>query len=261
MTKFAFPATIPAAFAALLAVPAFADTAIGLAGERTLVMINLESGQVTGMTEVDYAGRLHGIDYRPATDSLIGVTEAFEVVEIDPQTGSWSVLVTMDTGMEITEGAAVIVDINPAADALRFMSGTTNHRVNLSSGAVMIDGDLTFTDGTEGMPMVGGTAYSNSFGQPDATAMYNIDTDRGALLRQTAPNDGDNAMIGALGVMFDGPVAFDIVTDADGENTAWLSANGALHTVSLEDATITGTWQIDGLDVTLRDLTVMTAMD
>ncbi|WP_209426987.1 DUF4394 domain-containing protein [Pararhodobacter sp. SW119] len=255
LTKFALPAALATAFA----LPAVADTAIGLAGDRTLVRIDLETGMVTGMTEVDYDGRLHGIDYRPATDSLIGVTQSFEVVEIDPETGAWSLIVAMDTEMEIRDGAAVIVDINPAADALRFMSGTTNHRVNLSSGAVMVDGELTFTDGTEGMPMVGGTAYSNSHGRPESTAMYNIDAERGALLRQTAPNDGDNSLVGDLGVMFDGPVAFDIVTDAEGMNTAWLAANGALHTVSLEEATITNSWQIDGLDVVLRDLTVMAA--
>ena len=251
--------TLPAAMLSALALPVAADTAIGLAGDRTLAVIDLSSGQVSGMTEINYEGRLHGIDYRPATDSLIGVTDEFAVVEIDPQTGEWSLIVEMDTMMEIEEGAPVIVDINPAADALRFMSGTTNHRVNLSSGAVMVDGDLTFTDGTEGTPIVGGTAYSNSFGTPEETAMYNIDTDRAALLRQTAPNDGDNEMIGELGVMFDGPVAFDIVTDAEGMNEAWLFANGALHMISLEDGSIMDTWQIEGLDVTLRDLTVMTS--
>jgi hypothetical protein len=255
MTKLA----IPAAIAALLATPAVADTAIGLAGDRTMVMIDLETSQVTGMTEIDYGGRIHGIDYRPATGSLIGVTETFEVVEIDPQSGSWSAIATMDTALAIEDGAVVIVDVNPAADALRFMSGTTNHRVNLTSGAVMIDGDLTFTDGTEGTPMVGGTAYSNSFGRPESTAMFNIDTGRGALLRQTAPNDGDNGVIGPMGVTFDGPVAFDIVTDAEGMNMAWLWANGALHTVSLDDGSVTGSWEIDGLDVNLRDLTVMPA--
>ena len=248
---------IPAALASVFAVPALGDTAIGLAGDRTLVLIDLTSGQVTGMTEMDYDGRIHGIDYRPATKSLIGVTEGFEVVNIDPQTGEWTLIVAMDAEMEIAEGAAVIVDINPAADALRFMSGTTNHRVNLSTGAVMVDGDLSFTDGTDGMPTIGGTAYSNSFGQPESTAMYNIDTARAALVRQTAPNDGDNEMIGELGTMIDGPIGFDIVTDASGENTAWLAANGALHMVSLEDGMITGTWEIDALDVTLRDLTVM----
>ncbi len=252
---------IPAALASAFAFPALADTGIGLAGDRTLVMIDLESGQVTGMTDLDYEGRIHGIDYRPATSSLIGVTEGFEVVNIDPETGAWDLIVEMDTEMEIEDGAAVIVDINPAADALRFMSGTTNHRVNLSTGEVMVDGDLTFTDDTSGTPMVEGTAYSNSYGEPESTAMYNIDTERAALLLQTAPNDGDNEMIGELGAMIEGPIGFDIVTDSSGSNTAWLSANGALHTVSLDDGSITGTWEIEALDVTLRDLTVMTSDD
>ncbi|MGY6633468.1 MAG: DUF4394 domain-containing protein [Alkalilacustris sp.] len=252
---------LSAALACTVAMPAMADTAIGLAGDRTLVRIDLASAQVLGMTEVDHDGRLHGIDYRPATGQIIAVTDAFEVVEIDPQTGAWTLIVAMDTDMAIDDGAAVIVDINPAADALRFMSGTTNHRVNLSTGAVMVDGDLRFTDATEGTPMVGGTAYSNAFGRPESTAMFNIDTDRAALLRQTAPNDGDNAVIGALGVGIDGPIGFDIVTDADGTNTAWLAANGAMHTLSLDDGTITGTWQIAALDVTLRDLTVIAAGD
>ena len=253
--------TLPAAALLLsaFATPALADTAIGLAGDRTLVMIDLAAGQVTGMTEIAHDGRVHGIDYRPATDSLIGVTDSFEVVEIDPRTGAWSRIFAMDTAMEIAPGAAVIVDINPAADALRFMSGTTNHRVNLSSGAVMVDGDLAFTDGTAGTPDVGATAYSNSFGRPETTAMFNVDTQRAALLRQTAPNDGDNTVIGALGVTLEGPVAFDIVTDAEGTDTGWVAANGALHTISLEDGAITASWRIDGLDVTLRDLTVMAA--
>lgn len=253
--------SVTAALIGALAAPVAADTAIGLAGDRTLVMIDLGSGQVTGMRELDMQGRMLGVDYRPATDSLIGVTDTFEVVEIDPETGALSVIVQMDTEMAIADGAAVIVDINPAADALRFMSGTTNHRINLGSGAVMVDGSLTFTDGTEGSPMVGGTAYSNSFGRPEGTVMYNIDAALGALLVQTAPNAGDNEVIGSLGVMLDGPIAFDIVTDADGNNTAWLAANGGLHTVSLADGSVTGSWQIAGLDVTLRDMTVMAAMD
>jgi hypothetical protein len=253
--------TVTAALIGTLAAPVAADTAIGLAGDRTLVMIDLGSGQVTGMRDVQMQGRMLGIDYRPATDTLIGVTDMFEVVAIDPETGAFSSIVQMDAEMPIEQGAAVIVDINPAADALRFMSGTTNHRINLGSGAVMVDGTLNFTDGTEGMPMVGGTAYSNSFGRPEATAMYNIDTSLGALLLQTAPNAGENEVIGSLGVTLEGPIAFDIVTDVDGNNTAWLAANGGLHTVSLADGSVTGSWAIAGLDVTLRDMTVMSAMD
>ncbi|MCC1480819.1 DUF4394 domain-containing protein [Roseibaca sp. Y0-43] len=238
------------------AAPLAAQTAIGLSGDRTLTMIDLGAGAVTGMQEVMVEGRLLGIDYRPNTNTLIGVTEAFEVVNIDAMTGMVTPLVTMDTPLPIADGAPVIVDINPAADALRFMSGTTNHRVNLSTGAVMVDGSLHW-DGMDGAPMVGATAYSNSFGRPEATAMYNIDTNAHALLRQTAPNDGTNVMIGELGAMLEGPVAFDIATDAMGTNTAWLSANGAIHTVSLDSGMVTQSWEIDGLDVALRDMTVM----
>ncbi len=245
----------------ILAAPAVSDTAIGLAGAHTLVTIDLETGQVTGMQDADYQGRILGIDFRPATNSLIAVTEDFAVVDLDPATGEWSILAQMDRGMEIADGAPVIVDINPVPDALRFMSGTTNHRINLTSGEVMVDGDLHFGDDTEGTPMVGATAYSNAFGSPSETTMFNIDTDRAALLVQTAPNDGTNEVRGDLGIEIAGPVAFDIVTDAEGMNTGWLSANGMLHTVSLEDGSITNSWEIDGLDVELRDLTVMPAMD
>lgn len=240
------------------AAPLAAQTAIGLSGDRTLTMIDLGTGVVTGSKDVMVEGRLLGIDYRPNTDTLIAVTDAFEAVTLDTATGMAMPLVTMSMPLPIDGTAPVIVDINPAADALRFMSGVVNHRINLTTGAVMVDGSLHW-DGMDGAPMVGATAYSNSFGKPDATAMYNIDTNAHALLRQTAPNDGINVMIGDLGAMIEGPVAFDIATDAMGTNTAWLAANGAIHTVSLDSGMVTQSWEIDGLDVTLRDMTVMAA--
>ena len=248
-------------FAALIAAPSLAATAIGLAGERTLVMIDLNTGQVTGMQDLNYDGRMLGIDYRNATGGLIGVTEDFEVVSIDPMTGEWDLIVTMSAGMEIADGTSVIVDINPVPDALRFMSGTTNHRINLTTGEAIVDGDLHFGDATDGVPMVAGTAYTNNIGTPDSTAMFNIDIERSALLRQTAPNDGTNEIVGELGVRLDGPIAFDISTDAESMNTGWLYANGQIHTISLETGMLTNSWDIAGLDVMLRDMTVIGAMD
>ena len=68
-------------------------------------------------------------------------------------------------------------------------------------------------------PWWGATAYSNSFGKPDATAMYNIDTGAHALLRQTAPNDGTNVRDRRIGRDGGGAgLAFDIATDAMGIN-------------------------------------------
>ena len=132
-----------------------AQTAIGLSGDRSLTMIDLGAGAVTGTMDVMVEGRLLGIDYRPATDTLIAVTDAFEVVNIDTATGMATPLVTMSMPLPIEGNTPVIVDINPAADALRFMSGTVNHRINLSTGAVMVDGSLHW-DGMDGAPMVGG---------------------------------------------------------------------------------------------------------
>lgn len=119
---------------ALSAAPALSDSVIGLAGARTLVMIDSATAMVTDMAEIDIEGRILGIDYRPATNSLIAVTEDFAVVNVDPATGAVETLVQMDTPLPIADGAVVIVDINPAADALRFMSVVANHRVNLSTG-------------------------------------------------------------------------------------------------------------------------------
>ena len=248
---------------AAFAAPAFAETAVGLTGDRTLVMIDPATAAVTGTVEVQGVTRLHGIDYRPGTMTLIGVTDEQAIVTIDPATGATTALSTMNTKMDIAEGATVIVDVNPAADRLRFMSGSTNHRVNMDTGEVTVDGELNW-DGADANATaalnVGATAYSNSYGKPEKTAMYNIDTGLSALLQQTAPNDGTNASIGQLGATVEGPVAFDIATSADGTNTAWLVANGGLHTVDLATGAVTGTWELKGSADPIRDLTVLPAM-
>ncbi|TGD44113.1 DUF4394 domain-containing protein [Pseudotabrizicola sediminis] len=248
---------------AALTAPAYAETALGLTGDKTLVMIDTQTAAVTNTVEVQGVTRLHGIDYRPGTMTVIGVTDEQAIVVIDPMTGETTPLATMNTMMDIADGAPVIVDVNPAADRLRFMSGTTNHRVNMDTGEVTVDGALAWdaadANASTGL-MVAATAYTNSYGKPEQTAMYNIDTGMSALLQQTAPNDGTNATIGMLGVTLEGPVALDVYTTEDGTNTAWLAANGGLHTVDLATGALTGTWAITGTDQALRDLTILPAM-
>ncbi|CUH80714.1 DUF4394 domain-containing protein [Tropicibacter naphthalenivorans] len=237
--------------------------AIGLSGDKTLHTIDAASAEVTATMNIIGVDRLLGLDLRPATGQLIGVTDAFEIVEIDPSTGVATVISTMDKELPIEEGAPVIVDFNPKANKLRFMSGTTNHRVDIESGAVTVDGTLAFEDQDMHAceaPAIVAAAYINSFGQPDATAMYDIDSTIVALIQQTSPNDGTLAAVGKLG--FDGSdsYAFDIATDAAGKNTAWLVAMDQLHTVSLEDGSVTESWDITGANgASLRDITFMTA--
>lgn len=238
-------------------------TALGLSGDRTLYRIEAATATVTDTLEVAGVERLLGIDLRPATGQLIGVTADFEIVEIDPETGEATVLSTMDKDLPIIGAAPVIVDFNPMADKLRFMSGRVNHRVDVDSGAVTVDGRLAFDEmdmHAGEPPAIAAAAYVNSFGQPDATAMYDIDSTIVALIQQVSPNDGTLAAIGKLGIDPSETYAFDIATDAAGTNTAWLVAGGALHTVSLEDGRVQESREIAGADgAVLRDITFMTA--
>lgn len=242
---------------------AHAETALGLTGDRTLVMIDTATAAVTGSVEAQGVTRLLGIDYRPGTGKVIGVTDAQVIVEIDPATGATTELAKMNTMLPIAEGAAVIVDVNPAADKLRFMSGTTNHRVDMATGEVTVDGALNFDAAdanASAMPMVVAVAYSNSYGKPEKTAMYDIDAGLNALLQQTKPNDGLLATIGSLGVTLEGPVALDIATTADGTNTAYVAALGGLHMLDLATGMVSGSMQITGTDQPVRDMTVLPAM-
>ncbi|WP_022706420.1 MULTISPECIES: DUF4394 domain-containing protein [Paracoccus] len=240
-----------------------AKMAIGLSGDKMLHMIDASSASVTASMEVEGVDKLLGIDLRPATGQLIGVTDGFEIVEIDPETGAATVISTMDTELPIEGDAAVIVDFNPMADKLRFMSGTTNHRVDIESGAVTVDGSLAFEEQdmhAGEAPAIVAAAYINSFGKPEGTAMYDIDSTIVALIQQTSPNDGTLAAVGKLGIDGTDTYAFDIATDAEGTNTAWLAAGSQLHTVSLEDGSVTDSWDIQGADgAILRDITFMTA--
>lgn len=239
-------------------------TAVALSGDNMLHMIDVSTATVTASMPVEGVDRLLGIDLRPATGQLIGVTADFDVVEIDPATGMATVISTMNTPLPIEDGAAVIVDFNPMADKLRFMSGVTNHRVDVDSGAVTVDGSLAYVEAdmhAGEAPAIVAAAYINSYGRPESTAMYDIDATIVALIRQVSPNDGTLAAVGRLGIDGTDAYAFDIATDAEGTNTGWLVAGSMLYTVSLETGAVVDNWALTGADgVTVRDITFMTAM-
>lgn len=267
MTK-TFYALTAAALLSTTATGAFADqhgdmNAIGLSGDKMLHQIDVKTATVKTSMEVTGVEKLLGIDLRPATGQLIGVTDTFEIVEIDPETGAATVISKMDKDLPVGAGAAVIVDFNPMADKLRFMSGTTNHRVDIESGAVTVDGSLAYEDKdmhAGEAPAIVAAAYINSYGKPEKTAMFDIDSTIVALIQQTSPNDGTLGAIGKLGIEAAETYAFDIATDKDGTNTAWLAAAGKLHTVSLDDGKVQQSWDIqDAGDAVLRDITFMTA--
>ncbi len=234
-----------------------ADMAVGLTGDKTLLMIDAKAG-VTKSMEVKGVDRLLGIDVRPAKNMLYGVTADGTVVTIDTATGEATKVVKLEKSLD---GATMaIVDFNPAADKLRFM-GTdgTNLRVDPDSGKVTTDGSLAFeaTDANTGKkPAVVAAAYTNSFGKPEKTAMFDIDSALG-LIQQVKPNDGTLKTIGAFGIGAAKSYAFDVHTTADGTNTAWLVADNTLHTVDLATGKATKLGEIAGAKGMIRDIAVL----
>ncbi len=254
-------------FAALLlttaaTAPSLAQTALGLTGDKTLVMIDTTTAAVTGTVEVQGVDRLLGIDLRPSNNTVVGVTADHRIVTIDPATGATIDVATMNIMLPSTDGP-VIVDFNPMADRLRFMSGTTNHRVNPDTGEVTVDGPLAYMAGDmhEGeTPNIVAAAYINSYGKPEATGMFDIDATISALVKQAPPNDGMLAAVGKLGVELTGDVGFDVATSADGTNTAWLAALGGIHTVNLETGAVIESRTVTGATDPIRDLAILPAM-
>lgn len=256
-------ATIASALLATSTTFAFAAPVLGLAGDKTLVMFDTDKPAVSKTMDVTGVEKLVGIDFRPGTKTVVGVTADNTIVSINLETGAATEVAKMDKPLTMTQ-APVIVDFNPMADRLRYMTGTTNHRVHPDTGAVTVDGTLAFEDADMHKgetPNVVAAAYTNSFGKPEKTAMYNIDATIGALVQQTKPNDGTLKSIGKLGIETKpATYAFDIQTTADGKNTAMLVAGTALYTVNLETGKATKAGDITGVDLPLRDIAVLPAM-
>lgn len=249
-----------AAAASMLAVSAHAAPVVGLTGDKTLVWFDTDKPEVTKTADVTGVDRLLGIDLRPSDGKVYGVSADGTIVTIDLESGAATAGAKLST--MLPEGVSASVDFNPMADRLRIMgSDGTNLRAHPDTGEVTTDGKLNFEAGdasAEAAPAIVATAYTNSHGKPEKTAMYDIAAD-GAFIQQTKPNDGTLKTIGALGVTSE-TYAFDVQTTADGTNTAWLVADGALYTVNLETGAATKSADISGAPGALRDIAVLPAM-
>lgn len=238
-----------------------AATLAALTGDDTLTLIDTatqkagKSMKVTGI-----AGKIAGIDVRPADGLLYALSTDGTIYTVDAA-GKATMKSKMDT--VLAASAMATVDFNPAADRLRVIgSDGSNLRVNVEDGKTTVDGKLKFADSDMHKgetPMVVAGAYSNSVKGTKETALYDIDGKIGALLKQAPPNDGVLGAIGKLGAT-PKAIAFDIETAADGSNTGWLVADGALHKVDLATGKAMMVGKIAGLSGTVRDVAALPAM-
>jgi hypothetical protein len=191
---------------------------------------------------------LIGIDFRPATGALYGLTldgaSAGRLYVLNAETGAatFSAMLTADPTdstdpFASLSGSNFGVDFNPVPDRLRVVSDTgLNLRINVDNGFVTTDAPIN-----PGSPALSGAAYANSFAGATGTTLYDIDSASDSLLIQNPPNNGTTVSVGALGVDVTGVAGFDIVStrSASGAVTnqgfAALTAGGttALYTVDL----------------------------
>jgi WD40 repeat protein len=254
--------TILAASAAILLTAAAGHAAevAALSGDNTISIVDTSTKKVIKTWKIQgMNGKVAGIDVRPADGKLYAVAADGGVYTVDLATGKAAMKSKLDTMLKA--GAWATIDFNPAADRLRLIGNDgTNLRANVDDGKVTVDGALKFAEGMhkDEKPNVVAGAYSNSYKGAKETALYDIDATIGALLKQAPPNEGVLNAIGKLGVKFT-TVAFDIWSDGNGKNEAWLMAGDWLHSVDLATGKATPVVQIKGVSG-MRDIAILPAM-
>jgi hypothetical protein len=235
---------------ALTGTAAGAASLIGLTADNQLIRIDTETRRAAAPLRVTGTeGRLLGIDIRPADGKLYGLTDAGQIVTIDPANGRATPVSRLSERFE--SGGRATVDFNPVADRLRVMGmGGVNFRINVETGAVVKDGTLKYQAGTawaETTPRIVAGAYTNSMAGATATMLLTVDTLTRSLNLQAPPNDGVQQPRGEVAASLPAGIAFDILGDGQGGNAGYLLAAGTLHMVDLATGKATPAGAVSGL--------------
>lgn len=223
-----------------------AQSAVGLTTTGSLVTFNLDGpGQPLNIVPVSglAAGEsLVGIDHRPLTRALVGVTNQSRLVTLNADTGVATLVASLSVPLA---GTSFGVDFNPVPDRLRVVSNTgQNLRINVDNGAVTVDGALAYapTDlNAANSPQVVGAAYTNSVAGRVATTttLYDIDFARDVLLRQDPPNNGTLVTVGSLGVDFGAASDLDIFSPNLAYAVNSTGAASSLYAINLTSGSAT----------------------
>jgi hypothetical protein len=223
-------------------------------------LVSLEGGKpnqttdVVSITGLAAGETVIGIDFRPSDTgtngineigSLYAVTTASRLYKVDPATGAATLVATLSIALN---GTAFGVGFNPEADRLRIHSNTNqNLRINVETGATILDGTLAYTAGdvNEGDdPDLTATGYTkNDAIAGNGTDLFAIDAAQDVLVTfgpavtgVSGPNTGKLVTVGVLGVDAGMLAGFDI-SNATGIAYAVLgtspSEKSVLYTIDL----------------------------
>ncbi|MCB2407568.1 DUF4394 domain-containing protein [Hymenobacter lucidus] len=265
------PATLPAITGQLVYALAGTNLITFDSAQPTLVRT------ATGITGVDAAQTLVGLDVRPLNNALYALgynatTQTGQLYTINATTGvatptSAAIALALGTG-------SIGFDFNPTVDRIRVVGANrNNYRLNPVTGTLAAtDGPVAYTSGTN-TPTIGAVAYTNSFTGANATSgttLYSYDEALNLLNTQSTlnpPADGQLTTVGSSGItanLAPANVDLDIYSTGVGVNTAYLvattgtSANSSFYTVNLTTGAATSVGTI-GNGITVRDIAVAAA--
>jgi Domain of unknown function (DUF4394) len=198
--------------------------AYGLGPANQLVQFSTRNANVVTnsvtVTGLSFGETLRGIDFRPATGELYGVTVS-RLYKINPSNGVATFVATLSTFATGSNPIDIGFDFNPTVDRIRLVTETDfNFRINPADGVTVTDGTLAFsaTDPNVGTnPNVVAAGYINSFGGATTTALYDIDSNLDILAQQNPANSGTLSTIGGLSWNTSDNAGLDIMR---GSNTA-----------------------------------------
>ena len=197
------------------------------------------------ITGLNRGQQLLGIDFRPATGQLFGLSSGDAIVTIDLNTG---VATRLEPGFtDSPNGSFFGFDFNPVIDKIRIVSNTDTNSVadpdsgdaNIASTTKVFFADGDVNDGVN--PNIVGSAYTNNVAGANSTQLYGIDSDLDILVTQ-ANNAGTLNTVGSLGVDIIDIGEFDI---SGSTGIAYLAAipNGEtesfLYSVDLSTGALT----------------------
>jgi hypothetical protein len=215
-----------------------------------------------GITGLQAAETIVGIDFRPATGQLFAIGNTSRVYVINTTTG---VATAVDGPFTpALSGTSFGVDFNPTVDRIRLVSDNEqNLRINPNTGMVQ-NTDTPLTPAGN----VVAAAYTNNFAGATTTTLYDIDSVTDQLFTQNPPNNGTLNLVGSLAVDIGPSAGFDI---ASGSGNAYLSGylpaavNPTLFTVNLGTgaASTVGTIPITDtlVDISVALTAVMAGVD
>ena len=213
--------------------PQFDTDMIALNDNNTLLKFNAGDPSVinkrVALRGLGATEKILGIDFRPATGQLYGVSSDSKIYTINPDSGTVRAIGTAAFTPAIS-GTIVGLDFNPTVDRIRLVTNLgQNLRLHPETGATAAT-DLVMNPGT---PAISEVAYTNNAAGVTMTTLYDIDVTTDKLYIQTPPNNGTLVEVGDLGVNAEGAAGFDITDNNLAYTVLKVGGKSRLYVVNL----------------------------